>query len=45
MKRILAILLTMFMLTACVPTPEVEPVIHKNEGTLEQQISATAVPA
>ena len=39
------ILLSLFLLTGCLPTPEVEPVIHKNEGTLEQQISATAAPA
>ena len=45
MKRITAFcLLCLLFLTGCQPTPEVEPVIHKNEGTLEQQISATAAP-
>ena len=39
------VLLSLLLLTGCLPTPEVEPVIHKNEGTLEEQISATAAPA
>ncbi|MBQ6357981.1 MAG: hypothetical protein IJI97_03355, partial [Clostridia bacterium] len=33
------------LFTGCLPTPAEEVVIHKNEGTLEQQISATAAPA
>ncbi len=44
MKRILALLFAMIFLCACVPTPEEEAVIHKNEGTLEQQLAATPVP-
>ena len=44
MKRILALSLIFLMLAACVPTPEEEAVIHKNEGTLEQQLAATPVP-
>ena len=44
MKRILALSLVFLMLAACVPTPKEEPVIHKNEGTLEQQLAATPVP-
>ena len=44
MKRILAILFATILFCACVPTPEEEPVIHKNEGTLEQQLAATPVP-
>ena len=45
MKRIIIAMLTLALLLACVPTPEEEPVIHKNEGNLEQQIAATPVPA
>ena len=46
MKRATAfLLLSLLLLSGCLPTPEVEPVIHKNEGTLEQQIAATAAPA
>ena len=44
MKRILALLFAMIFLCACVPTPDEEVVIHKNEGTLEQQLAATPVP-
>ena len=44
MKKILAFTLCSMLLFACVPTPEVEPVIHKNEGNLEQQLAATPVP-
>ncbi len=46
MKHVTAFfLLSLLILAGCQPTPEVEPVIHKNEGTLEQQLSATAAPA
>ena len=44
-KLCIFILLFVLVFTGCLPTPEVEPVIHKNEGTLEQQIAATAAPA
>lgn len=44
MKRMTVVLLCLCLLLACVPTPETEPVIHKNEGNLEQQLSATPVP-
>ena len=46
MKKICMFILPFLLIfTACQPTPEVEPVIHKNEGTLERQIAATAAPA
>lgn len=44
-KLCIFILSFVLIFVGCQPTPEVEPVIHKNEGTLEQQISATAAPA
>ena len=44
-KSCMFIMLFVLIFTGCLPTPEVEPVIHKNEGTLEQQLSATAAPA
>ena len=46
MRRIcIFILLLVLVFTGCLPTPTEEAVIHKNEGTLEQQINATAAPA
>ena len=44
-KICIYILLFVLIFTGCLPTPTEEVVIHKNEGTLEQQISATAAPA
>ena len=44
-KICIFILLFVLIFTGCLPTPTEEVVIHKNEGTLEQQISATAAPA
>lgn len=38
------LIVVLLLLCACVPTPEEEVVIHKNEGTLEQQLAATPVP-
>ena len=44
MKRMVVLLIAAVLLLACVPTPDEEVVIHKNEGTLEQQLAATPVP-
>ena len=44
-KTCIYILLFVLVFTGCLPTPTEEVVIHKNEGTLEQQLSATAAPA
>ena len=44
-KICIFILIFVTVFTGCLPTPTEEVVIHKNEGTLEQQISATAAPA
>ena len=44
MRRIPILLIALLVLCACVPTPEEEVVIHKNDGTLEQQLGATPVP-
>ena len=44
-KICIFILVFVTVFTGCLPTPAEEVVIHKNEGTLEQQISATAAPA
>ena len=44
-KNCIFILSFVLIFTGCLPTPAEEVVIHKNEGTLEQQISATAAPA
>ena len=44
-KTRIFILLFVLIFTGCLPTPAEEVVIYKNEGTLEQQISATAAPA
>ena len=44
-KNCIFILSFVLIFTGCLPTPTEEVVIHKNEGTLEQQISATAAPA
>ena len=44
-KICIFILLFVLIFTGCLPTPTEEVVIHKNEGTLEQQLSATAAPA
>ena len=44
-KTCIFILLFVMVFTGCLPTPTEEVVIHKNEGTLEQQINATAAPA
>ncbi len=44
-KTCIFILSFVLVFTGCLPTPTEEAVIHKNEGTLEQQINATAAPA
>lgn len=44
-KPCMFIMLFVLIFTGCLPTPAEEVVIHKNEGTLEQQINATAAPA
>ena len=44
-KSCIFIMIFILLFTGCLPTPAEEVVIHKNEGTLEQQISATAAPA
>ena len=44
-KSCIFIMIFILLFTGCLPTPTEEVVIHKNEGTLEQQISATAAPA
>ncbi len=44
-KTCIVMLLFAMLFTGCQPTPTEEVVIHKNEGTLEQQINATAAPA
>ena len=44
-KTCIVMLLFAMLFTGCLPTPTEEVVIHKNEGTLEQQINATAAPA
>ena len=41
MKRITGILLSLFLLLACVPTPEEEVVLNKTEGRLEAAITET----
>lgn len=43
-SAVLWLLIAALLLCACQPTPDEEPVIHKNEGTLEQQLAATPVP-
>ena len=45
MKRIIAILLMLCMLAACVPTPDHEFVVSKSDDVVEQKLSATPVPA
>ena len=49
MKRIccpfIALLMALSLLSACQPTPEVEPVVNKGDGALEAAIAATAVPS
>ena len=44
-KSCIFILIFVLIFAGCLPTPTEEVVIHKNEGTLEQQILATAAPA
>ena len=44
-KSCIFILIFVLIFAGCLPTPTEEVVIHKNEGTLEQQLSATAAPA
>ena len=44
-KTCIFILSFVLVFTGCLPTPTEEAVIHKNEGTLEQQLAATAAPA
>ena len=44
-KFCIVMLLFVLVFTGCLPTPTEEAVIHKNEGTLEQQLAATAAPA
>lgn len=43
MKRMLCILL-LLVTVACVPTPEVEYVVNKSDGVLEQRLYASPVP-
>ena len=41
MKRIIAVLLMLCMLAACVPTPGTEFVVNKGDKTVEQKLSTT----
>lgn len=41
MKRMMAILLMLCMLTACLPTPGTEFVVNKGDKTVEQKLSTT----
>lgn len=41
MKRIIAMLFVLLMLTACVPTPDEETVMNKSDGVLEETIQGT----
>ncbi|MBR0507553.1 MAG: hypothetical protein IJJ86_02985 [Clostridia bacterium] len=45
MKRLLIALLSLVLLLACVPTPEEEIVVNKQDETLEQKLHATPIPA
>ena len=38
MKRIIAIMLMLCMLTACLPTPGTEFVVNKGDKTLEEKL-------
>lgn len=44
MKRIIAVLLLLGMLLACVPTPEQEFIVNKGDDTVAQKLSATSAP-
>lgn len=44
MKRIIIVLLSLALLAACVPTPEKEFVVNKQDDLLEQRLSATPIP-
>ena len=41
MKRTIAILTALLLLTACQPTPEADVVVNKTEGRLEELLVAT----
>ncbi len=45
MKRIAVLLLALILLLACVPTPEQEFVVNKGDGTVEQKLNETPIPA
>ena len=45
MRRMIAVLLLLCLLTACVPTPEHEFVVNKADDVVEQKLNATPVPA
>lgn len=44
MKRIIPVLLACLLLCACLPTPEQEYVVSKNDNVLEQKLNATPLP-
>lgn len=44
MKRLLVLLISLALLCACQPTPEKEYVVNKSDDTLEQKLSASAIP-
>ena len=43
-KKAMSCLLAAALLAACQPTPEVEPVVNKGDGTLEVRLMETPVP-
>ena len=45
MKRLFLLGFALLLLVACQPTPEVEPVVNKAEGRLEEMIAATPTTA
>ena len=44
MKRIAIFCLSLVLLLACVPTPEEDVVVNKNDGILQQAVYATLLP-
>lgn len=44
MKRIIILILSLMILIACVPTPEEDAVVNKNDGVLQQAVYATPLP-